>query len=71
MNYRDFTTMVTYYMWSPIIVASTRTNRPFKTIQEVISYAKLHPEKYHWQPLLSDRANGLLQWHLRKLRGSI
>ncbi len=33
-------TLATYF---PIIVAATKTQRPFKTIQEVISYAKEHP----------------------------
>jgi putative tricarboxylic transport membrane protein len=42
-DYHDFTqlgTMATYY---PIIVASNKTQRPFKTIQEVIAFAKANP----------------------------
>ena len=33
-------TFATYF---PVIVAATNTKRPFKTIQEVISYGKAHP----------------------------
>jgi putative tricarboxylic transport membrane protein len=44
-DYHDFTqlgTMATYY---PIIVASNKTQRPFKTIQEVIAFAKANPDE--------------------------
>ena len=42
-DYHDFSVMGIYANYNPIIVASTRTQRPFKTIEEVISFAKLHP----------------------------
>lgn len=42
-DYNDFTIMGTFYNWSPIIVASTKTKRPFKTMQEVFTHAKSHP----------------------------
>ncbi len=42
-DYRDYTVMGGYAMLSPIIFASTKTQRPFKTIQEAISFAKSHP----------------------------
>jgi len=42
-DYHDFTMLGTYYTAIPIIVASTKTKRPFKTIEEVISFAKAHP----------------------------
>lgn len=42
-DHNDFTIFGSYYRWNPIIVASTKTKRPFKTIEEVISFAKLHP----------------------------
>ena len=42
-DYNDFSLMATFYRWPPIIVASTRSKRPFKTMGEVLSYAKSHP----------------------------
>ncbi len=43
LDYHDFTMLGTFTTYFPIIVAATKTQRPFKTIQEVISYAKKHP----------------------------
>jgi len=43
IDYHDFTQLGTCATYFPIIVAATKTQRPFKTIQEVISYAKEHP----------------------------
>jgi tripartite-type tricarboxylate transporter receptor subunit TctC len=43
LDYHDFTMLGTFATYFPVIVASTATKRPFKTIQEVISYAKAHP----------------------------
>ena len=42
-DHQDFTVVGTYATYIPIIVASTKTKRPFKTIEEVISFAKSHP----------------------------
>ena len=42
-DYRDFSLFGTFYRWPPIVVASTKSKRPFKTMEEVISYAKSHP----------------------------
>lgn len=42
-DYRDFTVLGTYATYTPVIVASTKTQRPFKTIQEVIAFAKSQP----------------------------
>ena len=42
-DYNDFSLMATFYRWPPIIVASARGKRPFKTMGEVLSYAKSHP----------------------------
>lgn len=42
-DYRDFTPIGTYYCWSSIVIASTKSKRPFKSIEEVVSYAKAHP----------------------------
>ena len=43
IDYHDFTMLGTLATYFPIVIASTKTPRPFKTIQEVISYAKQHP----------------------------
>jgi len=43
IDYHDFTQLGTFATFFPIVVASTKTQRPFKTIQEAISYAKEHP----------------------------
>ncbi len=42
-DYHDFTMLGTFATYFPVIVAATNTKRPFKTIQEVITYAKAHP----------------------------
>ncbi len=42
-DYHDFTLLGTFYRWPPIIVAATKSKRPFKTIEEVLSFAKQHP----------------------------
>jgi len=42
-DYQDFTPLGTFATFLPIVVASTKTKRPFKTIQEVMSFAKEHP----------------------------
>ena len=43
IDYHDFTMLGTFATYFPVIVAATNTKRPFKTIQEVMSYAKAHP----------------------------
>jgi tripartite-type tricarboxylate transporter receptor subunit TctC len=42
-DFADYTIMGTFYCLNHILVASTKTQRPFKTIQEVFSFAKSHP----------------------------
>jgi len=42
-DHRDFTPLCRLYTAYPVIIASTKTQRPFKTIQEVILFAKSHP----------------------------
>jgi tripartite-type tricarboxylate transporter receptor subunit TctC len=42
-DHQDFTPLGTFATFLPIVVASTKTKRPFKTIQEVMSFAKEHP----------------------------
>ncbi len=42
-DYRDFTPICLYTMAEPLILASTKTKRPFSTIQEVFAFAKSHP----------------------------
>ena len=43
IDYHDFTMLGAYASYFPVVVASTTTKRPFKTIQEAISFAKAHP----------------------------
>ena len=43
LDYHDFTMLGTFATYFPVVVAATNTKRPFKTIQEMISYAKAHP----------------------------
>jgi tripartite-type tricarboxylate transporter receptor subunit TctC len=57
-DYRDFTLIGTYYCWSSIVVASTKTKRPFKTIEEAVSFAKSHPGEVS----LATAAVGQAQW---------
>jgi tripartite-type tricarboxylate transporter receptor subunit TctC len=40
---RNFTLLGNYGAYIPVIVASTATKRPFKTIQELISFSKANP----------------------------
>lgn len=42
-DHEAFTVMGTYAVYVPIIVASTKTQRPFKTMEEVIAFGKSHP----------------------------
>lgn len=42
-DYRDFTVLGLCTLYTPIVVASTKNPRPFKTMEEVISFAKAHP----------------------------
>jgi tripartite-type tricarboxylate transporter receptor subunit TctC len=42
-DYRDFTNICLTYAGFPVIYGATKTQRPFKSIQEVITYAKAHP----------------------------
>ena len=42
-DYRNFTVIGIYWVGTPIITASTKSKRNFKTIAEVLAYAKLHP----------------------------
>lgn len=44
-DHRDLSIMGTFYSWGPTIVASTKTQRPFKTIEEVLAFAKSRPEE--------------------------
>jgi len=42
-DHEGVTVIAIYGVITPIIVASTKTQRPFKTIEEVISFSKAHP----------------------------
>jgi len=42
-DHEDLTIIGTYATYIPIIVAATKSARPFKTIEEALSFAKSHP----------------------------
>ena len=43
LDHHDFTNIATFYRMPANIYGATKTKGPFKTIQEVISFAKAHP----------------------------
>jgi tripartite-type tricarboxylate transporter receptor subunit TctC len=43
LDYRDFSLFGTFYTVYISVFGATKTKRPFKTIEEVISFAKAHP----------------------------
>jgi tripartite-type tricarboxylate transporter receptor subunit TctC len=42
-DYRDYTILGVYLNWVPVLIASTRTSRPFSTVEDVIAFAKSKP----------------------------
>jgi tripartite-type tricarboxylate transporter receptor subunit TctC len=42
-DHRDFTFLGTFYRTYANLYASTKTKQPFKTVQEVVAFAKAHP----------------------------
>ncbi len=42
-DHHDYTLLGMFYTFNHIMIGATKTPRPFKTIQEVIAYAKAHP----------------------------
>jgi tripartite-type tricarboxylate transporter receptor subunit TctC len=44
-DYNDYTILCTYATYVPFIFASTKTKRPFKAIEELLSFAKANPEE--------------------------
>jgi tripartite-type tricarboxylate transporter receptor subunit TctC len=42
-DFSDFTIIGSFFRLNHILVASTKTQRPFKTVQEAFSFAKSHP----------------------------
>jgi tripartite-type tricarboxylate transporter receptor subunit TctC len=42
-DHNDYTLLGMFYTFNHIMIGSTKTARPFKTIEEVIAYAKTHP----------------------------
>lgn len=43
LDHRDFTPLGMFYMFHHVIIASNKTARPFKTIEEVIAFARKNP----------------------------
>jgi tripartite-type tricarboxylate transporter receptor subunit TctC len=58
LHFKDFTHMGTFYTQYANVFGSTKTKRPFKTIEEVISFAKSHPKEVS----LSSSAIGQANW---------
>jgi tripartite-type tricarboxylate transporter receptor subunit TctC len=43
LDYNDFTLIGGFYVMTPVLVASTKTQRPFRSVEEVFTFAKSHP----------------------------
>jgi tripartite-type tricarboxylate transporter receptor subunit TctC len=57
-DHNDYTVLGAYLNWAPAIVASTKTKRPYNTMQEVISAAKAKPGEV----ILSTGSVGQVWW---------
>jgi len=57
-DHNDYTVLGAYLNWAPAIVASTKTKRPFNTMQEVIAAAKAKPGDV----ILSTGSVGQVWW---------
>lgn len=44
-DYNDYTILCTYATYVPFIFSATKTKRPFKTIEDLLSFAKANPEE--------------------------
>jgi len=58
-DYHDFTILGQYWSSYPILVASKKTQKPFKTIQDLFSFAKKHPDEV----MLATTAVGGFYWN--------
>jgi tripartite-type tricarboxylate transporter receptor subunit TctC len=58
LHFKDFTHLGTFYIQYLNVFGSTKTKRPFNTIQEVISFAKSHPGEVS----LASSAKGQADW---------
>jgi tripartite-type tricarboxylate transporter receptor subunit TctC len=57
-DHNDYTVLGAYLNWAPAIVASTKTKRPFHTMQEVFATAKAQPDEI----ILSTGSVGQVWW---------
>jgi tripartite-type tricarboxylate transporter receptor subunit TctC len=57
-DHNDYTVFGSYLAWAPAVVASTKTKRPFNTMQEVIAAAKAKPGDI----ILSTGSVGQVWW---------
>ncbi len=57
-DHHDFTMIGSFYYLSAIAIGSTRTQRPFKTLEEAIAFAKSHPGEV----TLATAAVGQVHW---------
>ncbi len=58
LHFSNFTHMGSFYTMYFNVFGSTRTKRPFKTIEEVISFAKSHPKELS----LASASKGSADW---------
>lgn len=57
-DHHDYTVLGAYLNWAPAVMASTKTKRPFNTMQEVIAAAKSKPGEI----ILSTGSVGQVWW---------
>ncbi|MCX5820451.1 MAG: tripartite tricarboxylate transporter substrate binding protein [Deltaproteobacteria bacterium] len=57
-DHNDYTVLGAYLNWAPAVMASTKTKRPFNTMQEVIAAAKSRPGEI----ILSTGSVGQVWW---------
>jgi tripartite-type tricarboxylate transporter receptor subunit TctC len=57
-DYRDYTVLGAYQKTVPAIVAATKGKRTFKTLQEVVEFARLHPGEVS----IAAGAKGQMWW---------
>lgn len=68
-DYRDFTIINTAITMYPLIFASTRTKRPFKTIQDVLEFAKSNPGEVTIATVGAGQANWIAAMYFQEKAG--
>lgn len=65
-DHEAFTVLGAYATYVPIIVASTKTQRPFKTMEEVIKFARANPARLLSPRVVWGKRGGLLRWPFKQ-----